>query len=121
AARFEQARVLAAMALALAACGQGEAPREQAAGPEAAPAAPAAATAPEIGAWGIDLTAMDPAASPGDDFHRYVNGHWLDTFVMPADKARYGIFDALRERSTEQVHEIVAELAASEPSEGSLE
>lgn len=112
---------LAALALAFTACGQGEAPREQAAGPEAAPAAPAAAPTPEIGAWGIDLTAMDPAASPGDDFHRYVNGHWLDTFVMPADKARYGIFDALRERSTEQVHEIIAELAASEPADGSLE
>jgi endothelin-converting enzyme/putative endopeptidase len=40
---------------------------------------------------------------------------------MPADKARYGIFDALRERSTEQVHEIVAELAGGEIAEGSLE
>jgi endothelin-converting enzyme/putative endopeptidase len=101
---------LISLILALAACGQ--------AGP---PPAEKTASGAELGAWGIDLSAMDPDEAPGDDFHRYVNGHWLDTFEMPADKARYGIFDALRERSTEQVHEIVAELAGGEIAEGSLE
>lgn len=101
---------LISLMLALAACGQ--------AGP---PPAEETSSGAELGAWGIDLSAMDPDEAPGDDFHRYVNGHWLDTFEMPADKARYGIFDALRERSTEQVHEIVAELAEGEAAEGSLE
>jgi putative endopeptidase len=101
---------LAVLALGLSACVHGEPPREQATQPEA-----------EIGAWGIDLTAMDPATAPGDDFHRYVNGQWLDTFEMPADKARYGIFDALRERSIEEVHEIITELAGQDHADGSLE
>jgi putative endopeptidase len=96
--------------MTLAACGGGERSSGQAEAPRA-----------ELGSWGIDLTAMDPEVSPGDDFHRHVNGHWLATFQMPPDKARYGIFDALRERSTEQVHGIVTELAESDAAEGSLE
>jgi putative endopeptidase len=100
-----------ALAMALAACG----------GANDAPRAQENPSNAEIGAWGIDLTAMDPEVAPGDDFHRYVNGHWLANFVMPADKARYGIFDALRERSVEEVHEIVEELAAADVADGSLE
>ena len=62
------------------------------------PAAPAAA-APKaaIGAFGIDTTAMDAAVKPGDDFYKYVNGKWLATYQMPADKTRFGAFDILRE------------------------
>jgi putative endopeptidase len=102
---------LFAFAIILAACGGKEETARAQDDPSSA----------EIGAWGIDLTVMDPDVSPGDDFHRYVNGQWLATFVMPADKARYGIFDALRERSVEEVHEIVEELAAGDPADGSLE
>jgi putative endopeptidase len=101
---------LIALALIFAACTPEEPPAQRTSQAEA-----------ELGDWGIDLTAMDSAVAPGDDFHRYVNGRWLDTFIMPADKARYGVFDALRERSVEEVHEIVAELAELESEEGSLE
>ena len=69
----------------------------------------------EIGAWGIDLEQMDPDAAPGDDFAEYVNGRWYETFEIPADRARYGIFTRLRERSTEQVREIIEEVSAGEP------
>ena len=41
-----------------------------------------------IGTFGIDLTAMDKAVKPGDDFFKYVTGTWLATFKMPADKTR---------------------------------
>jgi putative endopeptidase len=111
---------LLALAIVFAGCGQAEPPRAAAARLASEPA-PAPGGAAELGAWGIDLEAADPSVAPGDDFHRFVNGHWLETFVMPPDKARYGVFDALRERSTEQVHEIVADLAAKDPAEGTLE
>jgi len=66
----------------------------------------------EIGAWGIDLSARDKAVAPGADFFRYANGHWLDTVEIPEDRSRYGSFDILRERSDDQIHAILDDLAA---------
>jgi putative endopeptidase len=40
----------------------------------------------KYGAWGFDLTGMDRATRPGDDFFRYANGAWLDRTAIPADK-----------------------------------
>jgi putative endopeptidase len=89
------------------------------------PAAPAETAAPvshqaQIGAWGLDLTTHDTTVSPGDDFFRYANGHWLDTHEIPADRARWGSFDALDEAAQEKVHELIAALPASAAS-GSAE
>ena len=75
----------------------------------------------EIGRWGIDQTAMEPKTKPGGDFGRYVNGAWLDRFKIPADKARYGIFTALYDRSVEQVNAIIKELSSKENAEGTPE
>jgi endothelin-converting enzyme/putative endopeptidase len=109
-----------AIVLGLAGCGEPPAPDTRIA-EDAEPVSGAESGGAEIGAWGIDLSAMDKDVLPGEDFNRYVNGHWLDTFEMPADKARFGVFIALQERSTEQVHEIVSEVAAADTAEGSLE
>lgn len=84
-----------------------------------APAAQQAAantpeTAAEVGAWGIDLTYMDPEQEAGDDFAEYVNGKWYDSFEIPPDRARFGIFSVLRERSTEQVRAIIQDISAGE-------
>ena len=58
--------------------------------PDKAPAASATPSAkPVIGEFGIDLANMDAAVKPGDDFFKYANGHWLATFKMPEDKARW--------------------------------
>jgi len=75
----------------------------------------------EIGAWGIDLSARDMSVSPGADFFRYVNGHWLDTVEIPEDRSRYGSFDILRERSDDQVHAILDDLAARGDSADALD
>ena len=34
---------------------------------------------------GIDLSNMNKEIRPQDDFFRYVNGLWLDSFEIPAD------------------------------------
>ena len=41
---------------------------------------------PQYGAWGVDLTAMDPRVKPGDDFNRYASGAWLARTEIPSDK-----------------------------------
>jgi endothelin-converting enzyme/putative endopeptidase len=100
----------ACAAALLAACGN-----EQAAAP-----APEAQTA-TIGTFGIDTAAMDATVKPGDDFYRYVNGSWVSTFRMPADKARYGIFDALRDKSEIDVRTLLDTLATTPPAAGSVQ
>jgi predicted metalloendopeptidase len=91
--------------------------------PAAEVAAPVAATPGKatLGSFGVDFSAMDTSVDPGTDFYRYVNGGWLDTFEMPADKSRYGVFDILRDQSEAQVRAIIEETAASNPASGTVE
>jgi putative endopeptidase len=71
-----------------------------------APAAPARPR-PEIGAWGFDAVGMDKSVAPGASFYQYANGGWLKTTQIPADKAEYGNFTVLSDRSEERTREIL--------------
>ena len=51
----------------------------------------------EIKEEGLNLSYMDKAVRPQDDFYNYVNGGWMKTAEIPADKASWGSFNALRE------------------------
>ncbi len=62
---------------------------------------------------GIDLTLMDTTAAPQQDFYRYVNGVWLDNTEIPSDRSRWGSFDELRKKSSENVLEVLEEAMAS--------
>ena len=70
---------------------------------------------------GITLANMDSSVAPQQDFFRYVNGKWLDNTEIPADKARWGSFDELRENAEKQVLAIVQQLAAEQHAKGSDE
>ncbi|MCG6872481.1 MAG: M13 family peptidase [Gammaproteobacteria bacterium] len=83
------------------------------------PSAPA--PAPEIGAWGFAVDDMKPAVLAGDDFFRYANGKWLDSFEIPADFSNYGAFTVLFERSEEHVKAIIEEAASGKSAAGSSE
>ncbi|HEY6403219.1 MAG TPA: M13 family metallopeptidase [Blastocatellia bacterium] len=85
------------------------------------PAPPAAATKAAFGTFGVDTAQMDSSVKPGDDFFKYVNGKWLSTFKIPADKARYGVFDALVDKSESDVHALLDELAKTQPAPGSVQ
>jgi endothelin-converting enzyme/putative endopeptidase len=74
-----------------------------------------------LGAWGIDLTARDESVAPGDDFNRYANARWLDTFEIPADLSSYISFTKLRLEAEEDVRAIVEELSGAQAEPGSLE
>lgn len=43
------------------------------------------------------------------DLYRFVNGLWLDTHIIPDDRAVDGTFHKLRDDAEEDVHEIVKE------------
>ena len=46
-------------------------------------------------ASGVIEENMDTSVDPGDDFFRYVNGKWVDSLDIPADKSSYGSFTIL--------------------------
>ena len=58
---------------------------------------------------GIDLTALDPSVRPQDDLYSYVNGRWIASHVIPADRAMDGAFRALHDRAEEQVRDIITD------------
>ena len=62
---------------------------------------------------------LDTTQDPGTDFFRYATGGWLDANPLTDEYARYGQFDALREKSREQLKELVLEQAAKESAPGS--
>ena len=78
---------------------------------------PSAATSghAQIGTFGLDLAGGDPGVKPGDDFARHANGHWLDTAQIPPDRASWGSFAMLRERSLQQVRDILDSLPKDNP------
>jgi putative endopeptidase len=73
-----------------------------------------------LGTFGIDTSQMDRSIKPGDDFYRYVNGKWLATTTIPADKSRYGSFDVLRDKSETDLHVLLNELIESPPTDPTL-
>ena len=79
------------------------------------------AAKPELGTFGVAMTDMKTSVKPGDNFFEYVNGTWLDTTEIPADKSRFGSFDSLRDRSDENVRKIIEEAAAKNAANGSEE
>lgn len=70
---------------------------------------------------GIDQQYIDQNISEKNDFYEHVNGLWLKNTAIPADKASWGAFNELREKSISQVHQIVEGLAEQKWAEGSTE
>lgn len=73
------------------------------------------------GSFGIQMQHIDAATKPGDDFNRHVNGKWIDTTELPADKARISAFDQLDDLSVERQRGIVEGLQGRKWRAGSAE
>ncbi len=86
-------------ALSLAAC----------AATQTAPAASSSRAAPQIGAFGFDMTGMDRNVAAGESFYRFANGNWDRTTEIPADRANYGMFTALDDLSRQRTRAILDE------------
>lgn len=62
---------------------------------------------------GIDLENIDNSVKPVDDFYRYVNGKWLDTKEIPADKSNYGSFTKLYDDAQKNLRDIIERASAN--------
>ena len=85
------------------------------------PAAAPAPAKPAYGSFGVDLAQMDTSVKPGDDFYNYVNGKWLATATIPADRPYSGMIVTVYDQTEANLHAIVDELAASKPAAGSVD
>ncbi|MBO2677672.1 M13 family metallopeptidase [Shewanella algae] len=96
-----------ALSLGLASCASQQAPQSQVEVKKAS---------------GIELENFDHQVRHQDDFYYSVNGKWLATTPIPADKSNYGAFSVLYEESQAALKQIIEEAAAKpNKAEGSVE
>ena len=62
---------------------------------------------------------LDKGQVPGTDFFQYATGGWQNANPITDEYARYGQFDALREKNREQLKDLVLEQAAKKGEKGS--
>ena len=60
---------------------------------------------------GITKEWVDETVKPGDDFFRHVNGKWLATHEIPADRPKDGGLYTLRDNAEKHVRELVEKIA----------
>jgi putative endopeptidase len=70
---------------------------------------------------GIVLANMDTTAIPGNDFYQYADGGWIKSNPLKPEYSRFGTFDALADKSQEQVKALINDMARKKNAEGSLE
>lgn len=64
---------------------------------------------------------MNTQVRPGDDFNAFVNGGWIDSAVIPADRASDGVGLMVHEQSQENVKLIIEESAEGDFAKGTDE
>ncbi len=70
---------------------------------------------------GLRLENMNEDVRPGDDFNSYVNGTWIDTNDIPADRASNSVGLIVHEQATADVKIIIEESADGDFAKGSDE
>jgi len=70
---------------------------------------------------GVILKNMDTLVKPGDNFDAYVNGAWIKNNKIPADKSSFGAFDAIYDKSQDDLKAIIEESSKGKFDDGSNE
>lgn len=52
---------------------------------------------------------MDLTQDPGMNYYQYANGGWVSKTALPAERARYGVFDQLHEQAEDYVHGLLTQ------------
>ena len=68
----------------------------------------------------LDAADFDRSVRVQDDLFEHVNGTWLKTTEIPADKSNYGTFGKLADLSQKRIRKLIEETAAEEHPAGSL-
>jgi len=93
-----------ALTVLLAACGQDNTATQSVAVTEVKPVVAAKHS-------GLRLENMNTEVRPGDDFNEFVNGTWMDTNEIPADRSSNSVGLMLTEEATANVQTIIEESA----------
>jgi putative endopeptidase len=86
--------------------------------PPIADAADSAATSGILKS-GVYLQNLDKSVRPQDDFYRHINGGWLATAQIPADRSNYGTFTKLQEDAERDLRDILEAAVSSKAAPGS--
>jgi putative endopeptidase len=78
----------------------------------AAPLEPLTLGGPLYPPAGLDMSAMDSAVNPGDDFFQHCNGAWMARATIPADRPYITESQLMRERTEAQLRAILEASAA---------
>ena len=78
----------------------------------AIPAAAQSGSGPFYAPNGYDLTALDKATNPGDDFFQYANGKYLERAVIPADRPTVSRRYEMTDRMEANVHQLLQQAAS---------
>jgi putative endopeptidase len=68
---------------------------------------------------GVYLQNLDKSVRPQDDFYRHINGGWLATAQIPADRSNYGTFSKLQEDAERDLRDILEAAVSSKAAPGS--
>ena len=67
---------------------------------------------------GVEQQYFDKNVTPGDDFYRYVNGTWLATTSIPADKSNYSAAHVLIDQADENLHSLIESASEADAAPG---
>lgn len=79
-------------------------------------AKPASSTTGEIG---IRTDWMDTSVKPGNDWYRYVDGKWMQSTTIPADRSSVGGFTIASDQTEKNLAQLIGEIEKSSPDENS--
>ena len=74
----------------------------------------------EVSVGAINLANLDTTVAPGSDFYEYACGGWIKNNPLPAEYARFGTFDQLRDNNQERLRVLIDELSATPHEAGSV-